>query len=113
VYYATKSYVLSFSEAVAEETRGSGVTITALCPGPTASGFQAAADMELSPLVANRKLPTAAEVARYGVQAMEQGDVVAVPGMMNKMMATSGRFIPRPVLRRVVHRMQATKPSTT
>jgi short-subunit dehydrogenase len=111
VYYATKSYVLSFSEAVAEETRGSGVTITALCPGPTASGFQAAADMELSPLVANRKLPTAAEVARYGVQAMERGDVVAVPGLMNKMMATSVRFTPRPVLRRVVHKMQETKPS--
>ena len=57
VYYATKSYVLSFSEAIAEETRGTGVTVTALCPGPTASGFQSAADMELSPLVANRKLP--------------------------------------------------------
>ena len=57
VYYATKAYVLSFSEALSEETRGTGVTVTALCPGPTASGFQAAADMELSPLVANRKLP--------------------------------------------------------
>jgi len=70
VYYATKSYVLSFSEALHEETRGTGVTVTALCPGPTASGFQAAADMQLSPLVANRKLPSAADVAAYGVKAM-------------------------------------------
>jgi short-subunit dehydrogenase len=111
VYYATKAYVLSFTEALAEETRGAGVTVTALCPGPTASGFQAAADMELSPLVANRKLPTAAEVARYGVKAMNKGEVVAVPGAMNKMMATSVRFTPRFVIRRVVHKMQETKPS--
>ena len=111
VYYATKAYVLSFSEAVAEEVRGTGVTVTALCPGPTASGFQAAADMELSPLVANRTLPTAAEVARYGVKAMQRGDVVAVPGGMNKIMAASVRFTPRPVLRRVVRRLQETKPS--
>src|SRR6476620_5235398 len=99
VYYATKSYVLSFSEAIAEETRGTGVTVTALCPGPTASGFQAAADMELSPLVANRKLPTAEDVARYAVRAM------------NKVMATSVRFTPRFVIRRVVRKMQETKPS--
>ncbi len=111
VYYATKSYVLSFSEAVAEELRGSGVTVTALCPGPTTSGFQAAAEMELSPLVANRKLPTAAEVATYGVKAMQRGDVVAVPGLMNKVMAGGTRFTPRPVMRRIVHKLQATKPT--
>ena len=111
VYFATKAYVLSFSEAVAEEVRGSGVTVTALCPGPTKSGFQAAADMELSALVANKKLPTPAEVAAFGVKAMNSGDVVAVPGMLNKIMATGARFTPRPVMRRVVHKMQATKPA--
>jgi uncharacterized protein len=111
VYYATKSYVLSFTEAIAEETRGSGVTVTALCPGPTASGFQSAADMELSPLVANRKLPSAADVARFGVKAMESGDVVAVPGAMNKILAGSVRFTPRPIMRRLVRKMQETKPS--
>jgi short-subunit dehydrogenase len=58
VYYATKSYVLSFSEGLAEEVRGTGVTVTALCPGPTATGFQAAADMEMSALVEGRRLPT-------------------------------------------------------
>ena len=111
VYYATKAYVLSFSEALTEETRGSGVTVTALCPGPTASGFQAAADMELSPIVANKKLPTAAEVAAFGVKAMEKGDAVAVPGLLNKVMAAAVRATPRPVMRRLVHKLQTTKPT--
>jgi short-subunit dehydrogenase len=109
VYYATKAYVLSFSEALAEETRGSGVTVTALCPGPTASGFQAGSTMEESRLVKGRKLPTASSVAVYGVKAMNRGDVVAVPGMTNKVMAASIRFSPRPVVRRLVHRMQDAK----
>lgn len=108
VYYASKAYVLSLSEALAEETRGSGVTVTALCPGPTASGFQAGASMEGSRLVRGRKLPTAASVAAYGVAAMRKGEAVAVPGVMNKMLAASVRFTPRPIIRRIVHRMQAT-----
>ena len=86
VYYATKAYVLSFSEALAEETRGTGVTVTALCPGPTASGFQAGAAMEDSRLVKGRKLPSAAERRglrregdeprrrRRGARLHEQGD---------------------------------------
>jgi short-subunit dehydrogenase len=108
-YYATKAYVLSFSEAVAEETRGTGVTVTALCPGPTASGFQARAAMEDSRLVKDRKLPSAANVAAYGVKAMQRGKVVAVPGVTNKMLIASIRFSPRPIVRRLVHRMQAVK----
>jgi short-subunit dehydrogenase len=106
VYYATKAYVLSLSEALAEETRGTGVTVTALCPGPTASGFQAEAAMEDSRLVRGRKLPTAAAVAAFGVAAMNGGDVVAIPGVRNKMLASSVRFTPRAVVRRFVHRMQ-------
>ena len=107
VYYATKSYVLSLTEALAEELHGTGVTATALCPGPTASGFQAAAGMERSKLVSGRKMPSAAEVAAFGYKAMQRGDVVAVPGLRNKAMATSVRFAPRPVVRKMVHRIQA------
>ena len=109
VYYATKAYVLSFSEALAEETRGTGVTVTALCPGPTASGFQAGAAMEASKLVHGKKLPTSASVAAFGVKAMQRGDVVAVPGLQNKMLAASIRLSPRPIVRRLVHKMQAAK----
>jgi len=111
VYYATKAYVLSFSEALAEETRGSGVTVTALCPGPTESGFQAGAAMEHSKLVSGKKLPSSASVAAFGVKAMNRGDVVAVPGFQNKVLAASVRFSPRPVIRRMVHKMQEAKPA--
>ena len=109
VYYATKAYVLAFSEALAEETRGSGVTVTALCPGPTASGFQAVAAMENSKLVKGKTMPTSASVAEFGVKAMQRGDVVAVPGLQNKVLAASVRFSPRPVIRRVVHKLQEAK----
>ena len=109
VYYASKAYVLSLSEALAEEMRGTGVSVTALCPGPTASGFQAGAAMEHSRLVRGKKLPTAAKVAAAGVKAMQRGDVVAVPGVQNKLFAASVRFSPRPVVRRLVHKMQEAK----
>jgi short-subunit dehydrogenase len=95
VYYATKHYVLAFSEAIAEELKGSGVTVTALCPGPTASGFQNAADLGESKLVKDKKLPTSAEVAKYGYKAMMKGKRVAIHGFQNKLMAFSVRFTPR------------------
>lgn len=102
VYYATKAYVLSYTEAIAEELRGTGVTVTALCPGPTASGFQDAAAMHDSALVKGKSLPTAAVVAAYGVQAMQQGQVVAIHGGVNWIMAQSTRFSPRFMVRRLV-----------
>lgn len=105
VYYATKAYVLSYSEALAEELGGSGVTVTALCPGPTRSGFQDKAAMHDSALVKGKRLPTAAEVARYGVQAMLNGRRVAVHGLMNRLMAQSIRFTPRRLVTRLVASM--------
>ena len=63
VYYATKAYVLHFSEAINNELSKAGITVTALCPGATESGFQQAAAMEDSKLVKGKKLPTSAEVA--------------------------------------------------
>ena len=95
VYYATKHYVLAFSEAISEELKGTGVTMTALCPGPTASGFQDAADLGESKLVKGKKLPTAKEVALYGYKSMMKGKTVAIHGMQNKIMAFSVRLTPR------------------
>jgi short-subunit dehydrogenase len=106
VYYATKAYVLSFSEAVGEELRGTGVTVTALCPGPTASGFQAEAAMESSRLVAGRRLPSSAAVAEAGYKAMLAGKPVAVVGIQNRILAGSVRLAPRSVVRRVVRFLQ-------
>lgn len=95
VYYATKAFVLSFSEALAAELEGTGVTVTALCPGPTASGFQDKADMHDSALVKGKKLPTSEEVAAAGYRAMQRGQRVYIPGAMNWIMAQSVRFTPR------------------
>lgn len=105
VYYATKAYVLSYSEALQEELRGSGVTVTALCPGPTASGFQDRADMHDSALVKGKRLPTAQAVATYAVEAMNRGQTVAIHGFMNWLMAQSVRLTPRGMATRMVAAM--------
>jgi uncharacterized protein len=95
VYYATKAFVLSFSEAIASELEGTGVTVTAFCPGPTHSEFQDRADMNASALVKGKKLPTSDEVASAGYKAMKQGKRVYIPGIMNWLLAQSPRFTPR------------------
>lgn len=101
VYFATKAYVLSFSEAISNEVSNKGVTVTALCPGPTTSGFQAAASMENSKLFSNKNLPTSKEVAIYGYNAMMKGKTVAIHGIMNKILATSLRFAPRAIVLKI------------
>jgi uncharacterized protein len=105
VYYATKAFVLSFSEAIAAELEGTGVTVTALCPGPTASGFQDKADMGASALVKGKKLPTADEVAAAGYKAMQRGQRVYIPGAMNWLMAQSLRITPRNMVTSLVKQM--------
>jgi uncharacterized protein len=105
VYYATKAFVLSFSEAIAAELEGTGVTVTALCPGPTASGFQDKADMGASALVKGKKLPTADDVAAAGYKAMQRGQRVYIPGAMNWLMAQSLRITPRNMVTRMVKQM--------
>lgn len=95
VYYATKHYVLAFSEAIAEELRGTNVTVTALCPGPTATGFQERANMGNSKIVMGKKLPAAKDVAQFGFEKMMRGNRVAIHGLMNTIMATSVRILPR------------------
>jgi short-subunit dehydrogenase len=106
VYYATKAYVLSFSEAVNNEVSEQGVTITALCQGPTESGFQAASALEESNLVKGKKLPSAKSVAEYGYRAMMSGKTVAIHGFMNYLLANSVRFLPRALVVKVARKMQ-------
>ena len=72
-----------------------GITVTALCPGATESGFQAAGGLDESNLFKGKKLPTAREVAEYGYASMIKGKTVAIHGMMNYIMSNSVRFIPR------------------
>lgn len=106
VYYATKAYVLHFSEALSNELQGTGITVTALCPGPTDSGFLQAAAMEESRLVKGRKLPSSREVAEYGYKAMMKGKAVAIHGWMNYLMANAVRFSPRSLTLKVVRFIQ-------
>ena len=102
VYYATKAFVLSFSEALAVELAGTGVTITALCPGPTVSGFQDKADMHHSAMVKGKRLPTSEEVARKGFRAMQRGRRVYIPGWKNWILAQLPRFSPRRLVTTIV-----------
>jgi uncharacterized protein len=101
VYCATKAFVLSFSEAVGNEVSDKGITITTLCPGATATGFQAAGGLDESKLFKGKKLPTAAEVAAYGYKSMLKGKSVAIHGLMNYIMSNSVRFIPRAMVLKV------------
>lgn len=94
-YFASKAYVLSFSQALSNELKGTGVTVTALCPGATETGFQNAAGATGSRLFDSRRLPTGADVAKYGYKKMMQGKRVAVHGLMNRILAQSNRFAPR------------------
>lgn len=105
VYFATKAYVLSFSEALAEELSDSGITVTALCPGPTASEFANVADMNDSRLFKG-KIPSAKEVARYGYDAMMKGQRVAIHGTRNYILVNAVRFSPRRLVTRIVKYMQ-------
>jgi len=95
VYYATKAYVLSFSEAISNELEGTGVTVTVLCPGATASGFQQRAAMEESKLVSGQKIMDAETVAKIGYDGLMSNKTVVIPGLKNKLLAEAVRFIPR------------------
>jgi len=105
VYYASKAYVLSFSEALANEVRGTGVTVTALCPGPTRTGFQKRGAMEDSRLVQGQ-IADAPSVALAGYHGLMAGKPIVIPGFTNKLIPWVERLSPRGMVTRVVRRMQ-------
>ncbi|NUQ81244.1 MAG: SDR family oxidoreductase [Bacteroidetes bacterium] len=106
VYYATKAYVLHFSEAVNNEVRDKGVTVTALCPGPTESGFQEAASLKGSRLVSLRRFPSSESVAKYGYKAMMKGKAVAIHGGLNVLLTFTVRLTPRWLIVRLIRFVQ-------
>jgi len=105
VYFATKAYVLSFTEAVSNEVSDKGITITALCPGATETGFQTAGGMEESNLFKGKKLPTAKQVADYGYRSMMKGKTVAIHGIMNYILSNSVRFTPRALVVKITRKI--------
>ena len=106
VYYGTKAFVLSFSEAIAEELRESGVTVTCLAPGATATGFAETAGVTNSRLHTRLGLQKADDVARYGYAAMVRGERVAIAGIRNKIMIQSERFAPRALVTKLARLAQ-------
>lgn len=101
VYYATKAFVLSFSEAIAEELNGSGVTVTAVCPGPTKTNFGTVANFRGSDTVLRASM-TAAAVARHGHRAFRGGRFVVLSGFRNFVPTVLVRLLPRIVVRKLV-----------
>lgn len=105
VYYASKAYVLSFSEALTNECAGAGVRVSALCPGPTETGFVAAAGMGDSKLF-DRAVMDARTVAVEGYRGLLAGKAVVIPGVRNNLLARSIGFFPRNLVTKVVRGIQ-------
>ena len=97
IYYATKAFVLSFSEALAEELKESGITVTALCPGPTATQFSKRAELEKSRLFKGGIVPVLdpLTVAKIGYEGLTKGQRIVIPGLINKIGVFSVRVTPR------------------
>jgi uncharacterized protein len=109
VYYATKAYVLSFSEALANETAGTGVTVTALCPGPTITEFQKEAGLEATRLFHSPLVMKASDVARAGYEGMMRGKRVVIPGIGNLALVEVQRITPRRVVTAIARRIQESR----
>jgi short-subunit dehydrogenase len=103
VYYATKAFLLSFSQAIDYELKSSGVTVTVLCPGPTESEFKVRAGSQRSRLF-EAFVMDAPRVARAGYDGMMSGKAVAIPGLRNKLIPVAARLIPRPLVAELSHR---------
>jgi short-subunit dehydrogenase len=109
VYYASKAFVLSFSEALNNELNDFSITVTTLCPGPVKTGFQDAADLNESKLFSTLKPVSAKKVAKYGYDSMIKGRTVAIEGFLNKILVTSNRITPRFISTKIVRLLQNKK----
>ena len=106
LYYASKAYMLSFSQAISNELKGTGVSSTVLCPGPTKTAFQSTVsqDSKENKIAFNMACPK--EVAAYGYKAMHNGRVVAIPGTFNKFLSILPRMLTRNRATKIVRKIQ-------
>jgi len=111
VYYASKAYVLSLSVALANELKGTGVTVTALCPGPTRTGFVKRAGTQDTRLFKQDGVMEASEVALAGYRGMMEGKEVVVPGLRNKLLAAGVRLVPRGMAAQAARRLNEDAPA--
>jgi uncharacterized protein len=102
VYAATKAYVTSLSESLHEEVRGTGVHVTALCPGLTRTEFQSVSNSDsYTNQIPSMAWMTATEVAETGLRDVTKGDALSVPGVFNKVLAAASAVAPRTLTRRI------------
>ena len=106
LYYASKAYLLSFSEAIANELKGTGVSLTVLCPGPTKTCFQEVVSRSSSNNKISFNMACPKAVAAYGYKAMLKGKIVAIPGMFNKFLANLPRVLTRNRTTSIVRKIQ-------
>ena len=104
-YYASKAYVLHFSEGLREELREHGVSVSVLCPGPTRSAFFRQAGLDSRPLEGSELLMNAEEVALYTVRALEKKRALIIPGWRNRLLAMAPRLAPRRLVRKLAARL--------
>lgn len=109
VYYATKAFVLSFSQALTRELKGTGVKVTALCPGPIRTNFDNAADLGESGLFKNLKVWDPDVVAKFGYKKMKKGKSLCICGFTNKIIVFANRLSPRSLVRNLVYQIQKTQ----
>ncbi len=104
VYYSTKAYLLSFSHSIANELKGTGVSLTVLCPGLTDTGFRNINGYETPKIRWNMSSPQS--VAAYGYKSMQKGKVLAVPGLVNKSFMVIQQFLTRKMASRIIRQLQ-------
>jgi short-subunit dehydrogenase len=109
VYYASKAYVLSFTEALAEELRGTGVRVSCLCPGPVKTNFQKRAYLEGTAMINSPLMVDVQEVARMGYEGLKQGKRIVIPGWKNRAGVELLRISPREMVTKVVRKLQEKK----
>lgn len=107
IYYASKAFVLSFSEALWEEARGTGVKVSCLCPGPTVSKFRERAGTGKTRLGTTSQPMESMPVAKMGYDAFQQNERVKVTGVRNAILAGAGKFLPRETLLKLVRKLQS------
>lgn len=107
LYYASKAYLLSFSQAISNELKGTGVSVTALCPGPTKTSFQEVVSEGCNENKIGFNMACPKEVAAYGYKAMMKGRVVAIPGMFNKFLSNLPRVLTRNRTTKIVRKIQS------
>jgi short-subunit dehydrogenase len=109
VYYATKAYVLSFSESIAAEICDTNVSLTVLCPGPTRTDFMKKSSFSVVKDLKIKKMQTASEVAIYGYKAMLRKELIAIPGISNRVLTFLLKFFPRKLFAWLMFRMKHRK----